>query len=157
MGAVEDEVVGEAALPDGEFGGEAAGEAALDEVHDLRDGFVDWGEEQVGVVGHDDEGVEFVCALGAVVLEGFEEELGVRGDLEEAAAVVGDGGDEEGAGGGGSLRFRHAERIEGVRGAVGDARQGCGGSRVVSEEIQALRLRSGQSGARFARAILWHA
>jgi hypothetical protein len=42
-------------------------------------------------------GVEFVVAFAAVVLEGFEEELGVGGDLEEAASVVGLGGDEEGA------------------------------------------------------------
>ena len=59
------------------------------------------------VVGHDDEGVEFVCALGAVVLEGCEEELGVCGKLEETTAVVGDGGDEECAGGGGSRRDGH--------------------------------------------------
>jgi len=65
----------------------------------------------VDVVGHDDEGVEFVCVLGAIVLEYFEEEFGVRGELEEAAAVAGDGGDEEGAGGGGSRGFRHADSI----------------------------------------------
>lgn len=79
-------------------------EAALDEVHDLGDGFGVRGEKKVDVVGHDDEGAEFVCAFGAVVLEGFEEEFRVRRDLEEAAAIVGDGGDEECAGGGGSLR-----------------------------------------------------
>ena len=33
------------------------------------------------MVGHDDEGVEFVVAFGAVVLEGFEEEFGVGGRL----------------------------------------------------------------------------
>ena len=63
------------------------------------------------MVGHDDEGVEFECASGAVVLEGFEEEFGIRGDLEEAAAIVGDRGDEECAGGGGSLRDCHAEQV----------------------------------------------
>jgi len=61
----------------------------------------------VGVVGHDDEGVEFICAFGAVMLEGFQEEFGVRGDLKEATTIAGDGGDEEGAGGGGSLRDGH--------------------------------------------------
>jgi hypothetical protein len=52
----------------------------------------------VEVVGHDDEGVEFVGCGGAVVLEGFEEEFGVAGDLEEAAAGVRNGsdGDERG-------------------------------------------------------------
>jgi hypothetical protein len=50
------------------------------------------------VVGHDDEGVEFVVAFRSVVLEGFDEEFGVAFDLEEAAAVVGSAGDEEGSG-----------------------------------------------------------
>ena len=59
------------------------------------------------MVGHDDEGVEFICAFGAVMLEGFQEEFGVRGDLKEATTIAGDGGDEEGAGGGGSLRDGH--------------------------------------------------
>ena len=59
------------------------------------------------VVGHDDESVEFVYALGAVVLEGFEKEFGVGGELEEAAAIVGDRGDEEGSFGGGSRRNGH--------------------------------------------------
>jgi hypothetical protein len=34
------------------------GEASLDEVHDLRDGFVAWGEDEVDVVGHQDERVK---------------------------------------------------------------------------------------------------
>ena len=109
LGCVEDEVVGEASLPDGKVGREAAGETALDQVHCLRDGFGVWSEEKVDVVGHDDEGVEFVRAVGAVVLEGFEEEFGVRGDLEEAAAIEGNGGDEECAFGRGSLRDGHRE------------------------------------------------
>jgi hypothetical protein len=41
------------------------------------------------VVGHDYEGVEEVVLFGAVVLEGFEEEVGVARNLEEAAAIVG--------------------------------------------------------------------
>jgi hypothetical protein len=65
------------------------------------------GEEEVNVIGHDDEGVEFVVAFGSVVLEGFEEEFGVAVDLEEAAAVVGCAGDEVGAGAGGAGRDRH--------------------------------------------------
>ena len=67
------------------------------------------------MVGHDDEGVEFVGALGAVVLEGLEEEFGVGWELEEAASVVGDGGDEEGAGLRGSWRDGHAEIVGGAR------------------------------------------
>ena len=61
------------------------------------------------MVGHDDEGVEFVCIVRAVVLEGFEEELSVGGHLKKAAAIVGNGGDEEGAGGSGSLRDGHSQ------------------------------------------------
>jgi hypothetical protein len=53
------------------------------------------GDEEMDVVGHDDEGVEFVEALMSVVLEGFEEEAGGGFDLEEAAALRGDGGEEE--------------------------------------------------------------
>ena len=56
---VADAVVGEASLPDGEFGGEAVGEASLDESDGSFEGLLR-GEKQVDVVGHDDEGVEFV-------------------------------------------------------------------------------------------------
>ena len=71
--AVAHATVGEAALPDGEFGFEAAGEAAFDEHQCSLNGDDLWGEEQVDVIGHDDEGVEFVVAFAAVVLEGIEE------------------------------------------------------------------------------------
>ena len=81
------------------------GEASLDEVHDLGEGFVAGGEDEMDVVGHQDERVEEI--VGAVVFEGFEEEFGVVVDLEDAATVVADGGDEEGACGGGSLRDCH--------------------------------------------------
>jgi len=69
VGGALDEVVGVAALPDGEFGGEAVGEAALDEVHDVGEGFVAWGEDEMDVVGHEDVGVESV--VRAIVVEGF--------------------------------------------------------------------------------------
>ena len=64
--AVEDEVVSEAALPDREVGCEARGEDAFDSLE--GGGEVAGGEEQVDVVGHDDEGVEFVVTFGSVVL-----------------------------------------------------------------------------------------
>jgi hypothetical protein len=85
------------ALPDGEFGFEAAGEAAFDELHGALEGNFDGGEEQVDVVRHDDEGVELVVAFAEVMLEGFEEGVGVGFDLEEAPAIVGLGADEESA------------------------------------------------------------
>ena len=56
------------------------GEAAFDELH--GGGKVGGGEEEVDVVGHDDEGVEFVVAFAAVVLEGFEESSALAGSLK---------------------------------------------------------------------------
>jgi hypothetical protein len=53
----------EAALPDGELGGETAGETAFDELDGALEGDFVWGEEEVDVVGHDDEGVQFVMAF----------------------------------------------------------------------------------------------
>ena len=107
--AVTNAVVGVAALPDGELGGEAVGEAAFDsaEAHGAFEGDGLRSEEEMNVVGHDDEGVEEVVALGAVVLEGFEEELAIGGELKEAAGVVGTGGYEVSAGAGGAARDRH--------------------------------------------------
>lgn len=66
-----DGMVGEASLPDGEFGRKAVGEASFEEVHDLRKGFVARREDEVDVVGHEHEGVEEI--MRAVVLQGFEE------------------------------------------------------------------------------------
>ncbi len=107
VSAVADAVVGEGALPDGEAGGEAVGEAALDELHGALDGDGLRGQEEMDVVGHDDEGVEEVVAFASVVLQGVEEELGVGGELEEAAAVVGGCGDEVCAGASGACGDRH--------------------------------------------------
>jgi hypothetical protein len=74
------------------------GEASFDESYGTLEGDGLWGDEEVDVIGHDDEGVEFVVAFGSVVLKGFEEEFGVAVDLEEAAAIVGCAGDEVRAG-----------------------------------------------------------
>jgi hypothetical protein len=104
---VADAMVGEASLPDGEFRGKAVGEASLDESDGSFESLLR-SEKQVDVVGHDDEGVEFVVSFGAVVLEGFDEEFGVTFDLKEEAAVVGSAGDEEGAGAGCAGRDRHS-------------------------------------------------
>ena len=111
VGAIEDEVIGETALPDGELRAQATREAALDEIHRKRDCLVLRSDEQMDVVGHDDEGVEFVCALSTVVLQGFEEELGVARDLKETAAIVGNRGDEESAVAGGSRRDGHVASL----------------------------------------------
>ncbi len=114
-------------------------EAAFDSLDGA--GEVVGGEEQVDVVGHDDEGVEFEEALGAVVLQGVEEEACVGVDLEEAAAVVGDRGEEEGSGVGGSLRVRHGFSVWAAR-------------RKADWSLR-LRLHSGlrQSGRAFGPAV----
>ena len=94
---VSDAVVCEAALPNGKVRREAARETAFDELHDAFECEVLRGDYQMDVVGHDDEVMELVLPFAAVVLEGFEEELGVGGLLEESSSVPGLGGDEEGS------------------------------------------------------------
>ena len=88
------------------------------------------------MVGHDDEGVEFIVSFGAVALEGFEEEFGVAGELEKTATVIADGGDEEGA-------FRGGSRGDGHGGSLWVARA------VVKEERRAF----GRAGTRSARLV----
>ena len=73
-------------------GGE--GEAAFDELHAAFDGVVRrWSDDDVDVVGHDDEGIEKETSGIAVAEERRDEEAGDKGALEDAAAVVGDRGD----------------------------------------------------------------
>lgn len=93
-----DAAKGETLLPNRHFGFEAEGEASFDELNGLLDGDVRRGrEEEMEVVGHQDEGVDLVAVFGAVFVEKLEEEVGVRVGLEEPSAIGGDGGDEEGA------------------------------------------------------------
>ena len=81
------------------------GEASLYAVHCL--GEIVRGEQEMDVIRHHDEGVEFVKAFCSVVLQGFDQEVGVCFDLKESAAVVGDCSEEEGACVGGSRRGCH--------------------------------------------------
>src|ERR1019366_2883836 len=111
---VADAVVGEAALPNWELRGEAMGEAALNEAHRSFECDGLWSEDKVDVVGHDDESMQLVVALAAIVLEGFNEEFGVDGKLEETATVVGCGGDEECAVAGCAGRDRHTAIVRRV-------------------------------------------
>ena len=110
VGGIADTVVGEASLPDGEFGDETVGVAAFDELHRALEGDVGWGDEEMQMVGHDDIGVQEIA--GAVVVDGFDEECGVALDLEESAAVVSGCGDEVGAGSGGAARDRHSAIVK---------------------------------------------
>ena len=107
VSAVEDEVTSEAALPELRVG--VASEAALDVLHGLRN--VVGLEEQVDVVGHDDEGEELVGAGRSVMLDGFDEEARGGVDLKTAAAGEGDRGDEECASGGGSRGLGQARIV----------------------------------------------
>jgi len=95
--AVAHATVGKAALPNRKLRAKAVGEAAFDELNCTLKSNALWRDQQMDVVGHEDEGVELVVAFAAVVLEGFEEEVGGGFNLEEASALVGLGGDEESA------------------------------------------------------------
>jgi hypothetical protein len=71
-----------------------------------KNAFTGISEEQVKVVGHDDVSVQEIA--DAVVVDGFQEEVGVAFDLEKLAAVIGDCGDEVSAVPGGATRDRQA-------------------------------------------------
>jgi hypothetical protein len=93
-----DAAQGEALFPDGRFGFETEGEASFDILGGFLDGNVRrGGDEEVEMVGHEDDGVDLVAAFGAVVVEKLEEEVRVGVGLEETATIGGDGGDEEGS------------------------------------------------------------
>jgi hypothetical protein len=93
-----DAALREAIFPDRHFGFEAKGESAFDELHGLLNGNVRCGrEEEVDVIRHEDEGVELVTPLRAIVVHQVQKEICVRVGLEETAAIGGDGGDKEGA------------------------------------------------------------
>jgi hypothetical protein len=82
----------ETLFPDGHFGFQAEGEASFDVLHGFLDGDIRrWCDEEMEVVGNEDEGVELIAAFGAVVVEELEEKVGVVVDLKEAAAISGDG------------------------------------------------------------------
>jgi hypothetical protein len=88
----------EALFPNGCFGFKPEGEAPFDILHGLLNGDIGCGrEEQVEMVWHQDEGVELVTALSAVVVEEVQEQGCVRLGLEKATTIGGDGGNEEGS------------------------------------------------------------
>ena len=67
-----------AALPCGLLRSEAMGETALNELNGAFDGNAQRRDEQVNVVGHDDESVEQVLIAFAVVLEGSTNSSALR-------------------------------------------------------------------------------
>jgi hypothetical protein len=54
-------------------------------------------QKQMGVIGHNDEGVKFKAVFVSLFLEDVEKENCVLFDLEEAATIGRDGCDEVGA------------------------------------------------------------
>ena len=69
------------------------GKSAFDALHAALDSLIcGWGNEDVDVFGHDDEGVELIAALIAVVKEGLEQQVGVCGSGEDRTTAIGDGG-----------------------------------------------------------------
>ena len=100
------------------------GKAGLDEGDGLveRDGLRS--EQQVDVVGHDDVGVEFITAQGAVVEQVVDEEFGDTGYLEDVAPIV-SGRGNEGHAGCGCARSHGAMILEGG-GRANPTNGGCG-------------------------------
>lgn len=87
-----------AAFPYVELALKAKREASLDVLHRLFQRNIRGGSQQeMSVVGHDDERVQFQATLISLVLEDVEEEACILLDLKEASAGRGDGGDEVGA------------------------------------------------------------
>jgi hypothetical protein len=70
------------------------GISALDVLDAFCCGFVDgWRDEDMGVVGHDDEAVELETAFGLMLEECLDEEFGVGCSLEVAMSLEGQYGD----------------------------------------------------------------
>jgi len=73
---------------------DGVGEAAFDVLNAACERVLwQWGDEDVGVVGHDGEGVELVAVLIAVVEQEFQHHVGVCGAGEQGSALMGDEGD----------------------------------------------------------------
>lgn len=120
--AVADAVVGEASLPDRSLGAHAVREATFDQAHRSLESDGLRRQQEMDVVGHDDEGVEQIVPFCAVMLKGCKEQLAVRRNLKDAAGVIGAACDEESTGTGGTVRDRHGRivRLNGVsRSSVG--------------------------------------
>jgi hypothetical protein len=82
------------------------GEAAFDELGRFLDG-LGWREQNVEVIGHDDEAVEEEAALVAVSNQRSDKEFSVGGSLEDAVALMADGSQSVG------LRLQAHGRIAG--------------------------------------------
>ena len=79
------------------------------------DGVVGGGsEEDVDMVGHDDEGVEGEAALFAIAEKRDEHEFRGRGALEDSEALMRDGSDGEGFGVDADAKVRRRGHVSGA-------------------------------------------
>jgi hypothetical protein len=101
---------------------EFVGESSLDEADASFERRVLRCKQEMYVVRHDDEGVEFVTALVTIALKRGDEEFGVCGCLKEYAAIVGCGGDEVRAG---TLLWAGTDMVAMVRRGGGERCDGC--------------------------------
>jgi hypothetical protein len=107
-----------AVLPNlsGEVFANGEGKAALYQLDAAFDGVIVGGRDQdVNVVGHDDEAVELKAALFAVTRERIHHEVGVCGALKDAPALMGDRGNGEGFG-------LNANAVGGIGGHISGAK-----------------------------------
>jgi hypothetical protein len=76
---------------------------------------VGWRDQDVNVVGHDNEAVESKATLVAVTRERVHHEVGVCGALKDAPALMGDRSDGEGFG-------LNANAVGGIGGHISGAK-----------------------------------
>ena len=90
--------------------------ASLDQLDAALDGVIVGRRDQdVNVIGHDDEAVELKAALFAVTRERIHHEVGVCGALKDAPALMGDRSDGEGFG-------LNANALRGIGGHISGAK-----------------------------------
>ena len=89
-------------------------EAPFDQAHRSLHGDALRRENQVDVIGHDDKRVKFVVPGGAIVLQGFEKELCVCGNLEQTPTIEGRASEEKRAKAWCSEGNRHAAIVRRV-------------------------------------------
>lgn len=92
------------------------GEAALYQLDAAFDGVIVGGRDQdMNVVGHDDEAVESKATLFAVARERVQHKVGVCGALKDATALMGDRSDGKGFG-------LNANAVGGIGGHISGAK-----------------------------------
>ena len=107
-------VIGEASLPNRRLRRQPMREASFDQAHRPLHGDALRRENQVNVIGHDHKRVKFVAAGVTIVLQGFEKELRVCGNLEQTPTIVGRASEEKRAEAWCSGGSRHAAIVRRV-------------------------------------------